>query len=123
MQPLKDSRGKQLIAMHDVRSALVTAAASLTTGTAATFLAADNDYFLDLVEATFANSSTATASIALANDGTTIRTLSIPAGNTLQVFFDAPLKQLNKSIAWVIDMEDITGTTINVGATFIKQNA
>lgn len=118
----KDSRGRQLIRMHELRDGLVTASASLSTGTAATLLAAETDYFLDMIEATFANNSNAAAQIALKNDATTIRTLQIPAGDTLALRFDAALKQLTKNTPWVVDMEDITGTTIEIGATFVRKN-
>lgn len=119
---MKDTRGRQFIAMHDARGAIVTAAASLTTGTAATFLSGDASDFLDLIEATFANNSTAAATVTLANDGTTIRTIVVPAATTLAVKWDVPIKQLTKNVPWVIDMEDITGTTVTVGANFIKVN-
>lgn len=116
-----DPQGRQFIAAHDVRGAIVTAAASLTTGTATSLLAGDADHFLDLIEVTFANNSTVSASVALTNDGTSIRTFQVPASNTLAVNFEAPLNQNTKNTPWLADMEDITATTVSVGARFIRK--
>ncbi len=117
---MKDNKGRQFIAMHEVRSALVTANASLTTGTATTLIAGDSADFLDIVEITFSNNSTVAVGVDLGNDGTIIRHLDLPAGMT-QLRFDAPLKQITKNLPWTLDMDDVTGTTVSVGATLIKQ--
>jgi len=119
----KDSQGRQFIAHHDVRSALVSATASLTTGTAATLLAGDSDYLLDMVEVTFANNSTVGATVALVSDGTTIKTVVAPANGTAQLHFYAPLRQSTKNTPWIADMEDITGTTVTIDAVFIKKSS
>lgn len=117
-----DSVGREFVVMHDVRGALVSAAASLTTGTGVTLLAADADYFLDCVEISLSNNSTVGASVTLTNDGTTIRTVQVPPGNTIQLAFDAPLRQGNKALPWIADLEDITGSTVTVEGTFIKNS-
>ena len=117
----KDNQGRQFIAFHDVRGALVTASASLTTGTATSLLAGDADYFLDLIDITMANNSTVSATVALVNDGTTIRQFEVPAANTLHINFDTPLLQLTKNVLWNADMNDITVTTVTIGAKFIKR--
>ena len=114
-----DSQGRQFIALHDVRGALVTASATLTTGTAQTLIAGDTDYFLDLIEVSFANNS-GSAQVLLTNDGTTICTVQAGAGTT-QMFFDAGLTQNTKNTPWLADLEDITGSSIVVNATFIKK--
>lgn len=121
---MNDTKGRELIAMHDVRGALVTANASLTTGTATSLIEGDADYFLDIVEVTLSLSTTvagATADVALINDGTTVRSLTVAAGTT-QVAFDAPLKQVTKNTPWIVDMADLTGNTLTVGATLIRQD-
>ena len=117
-----DLQGRQFIAHHDVRDALVSASASLSTGTAGTFLAPQADYFLDLIEVTLSNNSTVTARVELKTDGTTMRTVSIAAGSSVQLFFDAPLRQQTKNTAWMADMEDITGTTVVVEGTFMRKS-
>jgi hypothetical protein len=118
-----DSQGRQFIAQHDVRSALVSANASLTTGTATSLISGDADYFLDIVEITFSNNTTVAGGVSnvdLISDGTIVRTVSCPPGVT-QLFFDAPLKQITKGTPWNVDLVDITGDTIAVGATLIRK--
>lgn len=109
------------MALHDVRGALVSAAASPTTGTAVSLLAGDADYFLDCVEVSMTNQSTVAVGVALINDGTTIRTFQIPANKTELFKFDVPLRQQTKATPWVADMDDVTGTTLVVEGIFIKK--
>lgn len=108
------------MALHEVRTALESAAATLSTGTATSLRAGDADYFLDLIEVTLSNNSTVGASVAFKVDGTTLKTIQVGAGNTTQLRFDAPLAQPVKGVPWLVDMEDITGTEVTVEATFIK---
>lgn len=118
-----NSKGHVFIAMHDSRGALVSAAATLTTGTATSFLAGDADYMLDLVEITLSNNTTVAGGVigvSLINDGTTIKTFSVQPG-TNQFVFDAPLRQNTKNTPWNLDMDDVTGNTIVVEGTFIKK--
>ena len=117
---LKDNRGRQITKPFEIRGAHVTAVASLTTGTAATLLSGDASYFLDLIQVSLANSSTVSASVSLTSDGTTLRTYQIPAGDTLVINYNIPISQLTKNVPWLVDMEDITGTTVTVEAEFIK---
>ncbi len=116
-----DRDSKLMIQMHEARGALVTASATLSNGTAATLLAGDADKMLDLIEVSFATASILGVSVDLMNDGSVIRSVVAPAGGTLHMKFDAPVEQLTKNIAWVVDMEDTTGTTVKVNATFIKR--
>lgn len=122
----RDKEGRQFIAQHDVRSAIVTANASLSSSDAAftSLIVGDADYFLDIVEITLSNASTVGAGIDLGNDGTTIRHIDIPASSTVQLMFDAPLKQITKNLPWTLDISgtDITGTTVTVGAHLIKKD-
>lgn len=122
MNPKRDNSGAQVMAFHEVRSALVSANASVSTGSAATLIAGDASSFLDIVEMTISHNSTlAGAVIDIINDGTIVRTVALAAGTT-QLKFDAPLKQLTKGLPWVIDMNDITGSTVDVGATLVRKN-
>ncbi len=68
---------------------------------------------------TAANNSTVAASFSLVNDGTTIRTFTVPGG-TSQFQFFVPLQQQTKNTPWLADLEDITGTTVTIGAYLIK---
>lgn len=121
-----DPQGRIFIAQHDVRGAIVTANASVTKSDdpITSLIAGDADYFLDIIEITLANSSTVGAGVDIGNDGTIIRHFDIPASSTLQLMFDAPLKQITKNIPWTVDMTgtDVTGTTISVGAMLIKKD-
>lgn len=122
MNPKLNNEGAAIMAMHDVRSALVSANASVSTGSATTLIAGDASYYLDIVEMTFSHNSTlAGAVVDLINDGTIVRTVSLPAG-TVQLKFDAPLKQITKNTPWIIDMNDITGSTVDVGAVLVRKN-
>jgi hypothetical protein len=116
-----DSEGRTVVIQHEVRGGLYSAAVSLTTGTATSLIAADADYFTDIVEVTFANNSTAAAQVLLRNDGTTIRTIEVPAGSTVQLDFETGLKQNTRNTPWLADLEDITGSQVDVGAIFIKR--
>lgn len=117
----EDYEGRGFVALHDVRNAIVSASATLTGGTAATLIAGDSDYFLDIIEVMFSNNSTVSASVSLVNDGTTIRTFQVAAGATSQFKFDCPLRQNTKGLPWIADLEDVTGTSVVVAAEFIKK--
>ena len=117
----KDTNEKQIIGFHEVRSAMTTATASLTSGAGVSLITGDTDYFLDILEMTCANNS-ATVNVLLKSDGTTVRTLQLPANTTKQYKFDVPLKQETKETPWVVEMEDITGTTVTIDAHLIKKN-
>lgn len=109
-----------MIIMHEVRNAIVSSDTSLTTGSPATLLAGDTDYFMDIVELTASNNSTASAQVSLVSDGTIVRSFVIPASTTFSKTFEVALKQVTKGTPWLADMEDITGTTIVIGANHIK---
>lgn len=122
-----DGDGNLMTAHYDVRGGIVTANASLTTGTAASLLSGDSDYLLDLVEITFATASTvalgtATFGIDLINDGTVVRHIDMFDAGTQQFRFDPALPQVTKNTPWNVDMDDVTGTTVKIGAVFIKRN-
>lgn len=124
--PKEDAQGKLIIVPHTVRNAVFSANATLTTGTAGSLTAGDADYFLDIVEISFSTSSVAAAAtlggqIDLISDGTIVRSFGVPASNS-QFYYDLPLKQVTKNTPWVVDMSDITGTTVWVGATLIKKD-
>lgn len=117
---MNNAQEKQFIAFHDVRGALVTATASLTSGTATSLVSGDTANYLDLVELTCANNSGAAANVILTNDGSTIRTFEVPPYTTL-FKYDVPVEQITKGTGWSVDMEDITGTTVTIDALFVKR--
>ena len=116
----EDLLGRQVITQHATRDALVTASATLTNGTNSTLIAGDADYPLDIVEITFANQSSVAVQVTLKDDGTSVKTLEIPAGGTLELANGIPLTQGRAGGNWTLDMEDITGTTVVVEAVLMK---
>lgn len=119
---LKDSRDREVINMYEVRSGIYTAAASLAGSQVTSLIPGDADYFLDLVEIMMSNNSTVAVGVNLKNDGSVVRNFQIPAGATIQVDFECPLTQWVKNTPWTLQMDDVTGTTVTVGATVIKNN-
>ena len=104
-----------------VRGELVTAHASLTTGTNTTLLTGDSVAKLDLVQIGFSNASDAATSVTLTDDGTTVNIYPVPASTANQFNYEIPVPQSKAGGDWQVDLPDITGTTITVRALFIKQ--
>lgn len=124
----QDAAGRGIMVMHDARGAVISAAANLTTGTATSLIVGDADYLLDIVEMTLANNSSVAlggglAGVDLINDGTIVRHIDLPDLGTIQLLFNPPLKQITKNTPWNVDLNDITGTTISIGATLVKRTA
>lgn len=107
--------------MYEVRAARVTAYATVTTGSPTVLNAGDADYFTDIIEIQLSNNSTAAVGVDLLNDGTKVRHFEIPANSTIEAQYGTPLMQGNQNTPWLIDIPDITGTTVEVGATLIKE--
>ncbi len=118
-----DTSGRRVITLHEVRSALVTAYATVTSGSNTQLDPGDVDYFTDIIEIQLSNNSTVAVGVNLVNDGTKIRHYEIPANSTIEVPYVCPLKQQTKNLPWFIAMSDVTGTTVEVGATLIKNPA
>lgn len=117
---ISDDVGRQVNWPYQVRDLAQTASVSLTTGTAATLVAAGGTgVFHDLMHISFANNS-ATASVQLLQDSTVMKTIQVPASNTLSLEFTYPIPQGTANTVWTADMEDITGTTVTIDALFIK---
>lgn len=116
----EDLLGRQVVTQYATRDALVTASATITNGTNSTLISGDADYPLDILEITFANQSSAAVQVTLKDDGTSVKTLKIPANSTLELAKNVPLKQGRAGGNWTLDMEDITGTTVVVEAVLMK---
>lgn len=117
----QDIKGRQIIAFHEVRSARVTAYATVTTGSPTILDPGDTDYFTDIVEIQLSNNSTVAVGVDLTNDGTKIRHFEIPANSTIEVSYLTALTQNTKNTPWLVDMADVTGTTVEVGAILTKE--
>ncbi len=107
--------------MHEIRLARVTAYATVTTGSPTVLNPGDADYFTDIVEIQLSNNSTVAVGADLITDGTKVRHFEIPANSTVEIGYGVPLMQGTKNLPWLIDLPDITGTTVEVGATLIKE--
>lgn len=117
-----DQQGRVIVAPHDVRGAIFSANVSIANGTPTNFILGDSDYFLDIVEMTFANTSSASMGLDVTNDGTLSRHVEIPANSTIQLQFDVPLKQTSLNTPWNIDGPDVTNSTVQVGGMYIKKD-
>ena len=116
-----DSAGRMVTTPYQVRGLIVTAYVTITNGTPTTLLAGDADHFLDLLEISCATDSTvASTNFLLTDDSTTVRGFDIPVSGTVELKFPVPLPQGAKNSTWRVDMEDVTGTTLQVGAIFVK---
>lgn len=131
-----DPIGRQIITPVQVRGLMQTAYVSVSTGTEATLLAGVSGVFMDLVSVTASTNSTAgvTSQSPIYIDVRSCRTggivLSLPLGsisatNTGSASFaskdyNVPLPQDEAGNAWTVDMNDITGTTVNISALFAR---
>ena len=122
--PMFDKRGRQVFVQHTVRDLIATAQASVTTGTVTELLAGIAGTYLDLVYISFANNSDAAVNVTLKDDGTTVRTFTVPVstnnGGFIAEKLDIPWPQSAVGGTWDVDMPDITGTTVTVNALFAK---
>lgn len=119
-----DTNGRFLTWPYQIRGLAVSASATLTNGTATTLIAAGGSGVLrDCMHISFANQSTAAANVQLLQDGSLVKTIQVPASDTLSIDFTYPLLAATANSVWTVDMEDITGTTVNVDATFIRNNS
>ena len=119
--PMADDIGRQVMVLHQVRDLVETAYVQIASGTPVVLKAGNSGYFLDLVEISFAtNSTVASANVTLKDDGTVVRGVDIPVDDTVQLKFSVPIPQSAKGGDWVVDMEDVTGTILDVSATFIR---
>ena len=116
-----DYSGRLITTPYQVRDMIVTAYVTITTGTPTTLLAGSSEFFYDLLEISCATDSTvASTNFLLTDDSTTVRGFDIPVSGTVELKFPVPLPQSAKGGTWRVDMEDITGTTLQIGALFIK---
>lgn len=121
VRPSFDDLGRQLTRPYQVRDLITTAYASLTTGTKTSLLAGVAGAFFDLAQISCYNNSDAATNVTLTDESTTIRTIPVPASNVTHVNYQIPLKQSATGVAWYVDLPDITGTTVEVTAEFLRE--
>ena len=131
-----DTLGRQIITPVQVRGLMQTAYVSITTGTETTLLAGVSGVFMDLVSISASTNSTfaVTAVVPPYIDVRDCRTggilFSFPVSGlsatntgsptTYVRDFNVPLPQSEAGNAWTVDMNDITGTTVNISALFAR---
>ena len=117
-----DDVGRQVMTLYQVRDLISTASASITNGTSTVLLAGTSGEFHDLIFISFTNSSDAAVTVALTDDGTTVRSYVAPVTTTnsgiVQMDYPIPWPQGAAGSAWRVDMPDISGTTVTVQALF-----
>lgn len=121
VNPSYDDLGRQLTRPYQVRDLIVTAAASLTTGTKTELVPGTAESFLDLLGISCSNNSDAATVITLLDESTTVRTIPVPANSVTQINFVTPVPQSATGVAWYADLPDITGTTITINAEFSRE--
>src|SRR3990167_2090913 len=77
-----DDVGRQVMTLYQVRDLISTASASITNGTSTVLLAGTTGEFHDLLFISFTNSSDAAVTVALTDDGTTVRSYVVPTTTT-----------------------------------------
>lgn len=117
---LLDDVGRPVMTPYHMRDMISTATATLSTGTNTALQSGNATEFFDLLEVTFANTSTGAVTVDLIDDGTTAKTFRLPADSTSGATFTVPIPQGAKGGNWTADMDDVSNTTVNVSATFIK---
>ena len=113
-----DDVGRQLMVVYQVRDLVHTAPATLANGTPTALADGVSGAYLDLIQVTFGNSSSVAVQVSLKDDGTA-HNFEVPAGGTT-IPFQVPIKQGAMGGAWIADMEDVTGTTVYVEASFVR---
>lgn len=121
---LADKYGRQVMLPYTFRDGIATAQASVTNGTPTVLHAGDAIAKMDLVFISMTNDSDAAVSVVLSDDGTTVRTFTVPVtttnSGTITYDWPVPWPQGTVGGAWRVDMPDITGTTVTVDALFVK---
>jgi len=124
VEQVSGSQWSTLARPIQVRDSLGTAYTSLSTGTEATFLAAEAGKFHDLVWVLGANQSDAavTVDLRMVTAGNVVMSLEIPANSTAGIAPAVPYPQSDSGNNWTVDMPDITGTTVDITGLFSKED-
>ena len=132
-----DAIGRQVMMPYQVRDLIQTAYVTLTTGTETTLLAGVSGVFFDLISVTAATDSTygTTTFVPPSVDFRSTRAGGIVAsigpvpgfaatvvgsGGSPTLTFPAPIPQDEAGSSWTADMNDITGTNVNITAIFAR---
>lgn len=117
-----DDLGRQVMTPYQVRDLVITAYVALANGTETALLEGAASTLHDLVHVICANTSDATVDLDFRSGtvGSVVFSLTVPADATAGFVPAVPLPQTEAAQAWTVDMADVTGTTVNISALFIK---
>ena len=120
-----DSDNPQPMIETTVRGGRKSAYVSLTTGTETALLAGESGYYHDLVYVMCANQSDVAVAVDFrqTTGGTVQMTVEVPANGTAGIAPSKAIPQDHQDASWTVDMEDITGTTVDITAGFIKASS
>jgi len=118
-----DTIGRQIMRPLQVRGLLATAYTSLTTGTETSLLAGATSTYHDLVWIMGANQSDVAVLVDIRSTtgGNVLLSLEIPANSTAGIAPPIPYPASDVGASWTLDMDDITGTTVDITALFSKE--
>src|SRR5687768_4776465 len=103
--------GNVVTTPHVIRGSVTTAYVALTGGTKTELVAGNSSYFLDLVQISLGNQSSAATQCTLTDESTTVQVFTAPLTNSVNYTFPTPLQQNAKGASWYVDLPDISGTT------------
>lgn len=117
-----DKVGRLLHVPYQLRDLVSTAYVSVSTGSETTLLAGVASTFLDLINLTCSNQSSAAVQVDLRSEtgAGIVETIYIPATTTIQTTYNVPKRQNTVAATWTVDLPDITGTTVTVSADFVQ---
>ena len=120
---LTDDLGRTLTRPVQVRDLIVTAYATLSTGTETTLLAGVAGAYLDLVYIMAANTSNSAIQVDVraVTAGNVMFTLEVPGSGTAGVALPVPIPQDATGNNWTVDMGDFSNTTLYISALFSKE--
>lgn len=123
VRPVADDLGRQITRPFQMRDLTLTAYVSLTNGTETTLLAASAGNLHDLVWIMAANTSSAAQQIDIreVTAGNIVMQLYIPANSTAGIAPALPWPQSSTGNNWTVDNADVTNSTINVTALFVRE--
>lgn len=124
VQGSADSLGRTLVRPITVRQLIATAYTTLANGTRTqigTAIAGPSNSYFDLIWMMATNNSDKAVQVDIYDHITTggiVMTLQLPANFSQPYSFSPPFPQSDVGQGWSADLQDVTGTTVNISAMF-----
>lgn len=116
--------GKLIALLQEHRDQITAAKTDIATGVETTILAADSEYYHDVVMVQGCNGSTNALTIDFRDDtaGTIRFTMCIPAGEVATIPFHVPYPQTAKDDNWTADVQgtDVSGAALSIMIMAVK---